>query len=95
MLMQEVVTTTDQRIIVMLDPTRDDVLKPMYCLCCGSIVLEYYGSVKMVLPGEVEIEWIDVVGRPNTIYCKNRIRRRRADGSEVRGKCKARYNIIG
>ena len=84
-----------QNITIMLDQKQDDVLKPLYCICCGNIVLEYYGGVKLIMPGYVEVDWLDIVGRPYKVQCKNRYHKTYISGKEVRGKCRAVYHVIG
>lgn len=89
------VRPTKRKVIVILDRSEDDVLKPFYCVLCGCAAFEYYGGVKFILPGQVEQPWVDIVGKPTIIHCKSRYRKRETENQEIRAKCQAAYQVIG
>lgn len=96
MLTHEIITGKPQEIVLILDQTRDNILKSFRCSSCGRILLEYYGGVKLLMPGNIEVDWLDVTGRPKIIQCKNKMTIKTADGKEMQGvKCRAKYYVIG
>lgn len=101
MLAHEIITGVQQKITVMLDQTTDDILKEFRCNGCGAIMFQYYGSIKLLLPGAVELPWINVVGRPMPIMCKNKSRKILVPDEygesmkELIVKCKTTYYVIG
>lgn len=94
MLAHEILTGVTSKITVLLDTAKDDILKDFRCTCCGRVVFQYYGNVNLMLPGGTTVEWIDIVGRPKPIQCKNK-RRIMVDGREVETRCKTIYYVIG
>lgn len=95
MLAHEIITGKQQGIIAFLDTTIDNILKDFKCNCCGRIVFQYYGGIQMLIPGELAVDWIDVVGRPKPIQCKNKRMVRTGDGRDVEVKCKTMYFVVG
>lgn len=96
MLAHESITGTPQNITVFLDASRDNILKDFRCVACGHIVFQYYGGVNMLVPGETDVEWIEVVGRPKPIQCKTKRREvTMPDGSTEYKTCKTIYYLIG
>ena len=97
MLAHESLTGNTQNITAFIDATRDNILKDFRCNCCGSIVFQYYGGIELILPGEVSVDWIDIVGRPKPIQCKNKNRKvlDPQTGNEENRKCKTIYYVIG
>ncbi|UOF78677.1 hypothetical protein [Caudoviricetes sp.] len=95
MLAHEILTGKPQAITTILDATRDSLLKDFKCNCCGRIVFQYYGGIMLLIPGELQVEWIDIVGRPKPIQCKNKRLVRTVEGREVEVKCKTMYFVVG
>lgn len=94
MLAHEITKGHPQGIVTFLDTEADKILKDFRCPCCGRIVFQYYGGIKLMMPGEVAVPWIDIVGAPKPIQCKNK-RRIDIDGREVIVKCKTVFYVIG
>ena len=94
MLAHEILKHKTQTIVTIIDQSQDGILKDYKCVCCGRTLFQYYGAVKLIMPGEVEIEWLDIVGRPKLVQCKNK-RTIYVDGRWLEVKCKTMYYIIG
>ena len=92
-------TGAQQNITAVLDQAADDILKDFRCNSCGKIVFQYYGQTKLILPGQIDIQWLEIVGRPKLIQCKNRrfilLRNDYGQEREVEVKCKTLYFVIG
>lgn len=90
MLAHEIQSKKKEGTIVLLDRRADDILKDFKCSSCGRTAFQYYGQVKVILPGHVEKEWLDVVGRPEPIMCRNK-RYVQLNNRSVEVKCKVMY----
>lgn len=95
MLAHEILAGSTQSITAILDQQADKILKDFRCNACGRIIFQYYGSIKLIMPGGVELDWIDIVGRPKPIQCKNQRLVTLPGGKEVKTKCKTVYYVIG
>jgi len=43
-----------KKISVWLDDDSEDQLKKFRCPMCGKVVFEYYSSIRIIMPGEME-----------------------------------------
>jgi hypothetical protein len=85
MLAHEYVVGKTQKIIVILDQTEDGLLKSF----------QYYGGIKLLMPGGVDVPWLNVVGVPKIIQCKNKREVTLNDERKVLPLCKIIYYVIG
>ena len=90
MLTHETKSKTKEGIIVVLDRRADDVLKKFKCSACGRTVFQYYGGVKIIMPGKIEKDWLDVVGRTEPVMCRNK-RKVELNNRIIEVKCKIMY----
>lgn len=95
MLAHEIIKQKPQNIVTFLDQEDDDILKEFRCTGCGRFLFEYYGGVRLIMPGGITIDMLDIVGRPKSIVCKNKRKVKMPNGQQYEVKCNIKYFVIG
>jgi hypothetical protein len=80
----------EREITVWLDERKENekILKQFRCCVCGKVVFEYYGKLKMILPGGHS------VSEPKVIQCKGRISGNNQFGQWENTSCNTKYYIV-
>ena len=81
--------TDSPHISVWLDERKDSELKKFHCPICGRVVFEYYNSMRLILPGEMN----EVGKSPIVVQCHGAVVEYDSRGQQFNTRCKAKFWI--
>ncbi len=94
-----------QHITIMLDQTIDRQKKIYRCNVCGNPIFNYYGGVRLEMPGLFDADqniidgdstdWFGKIGVPDEVICGGRVIVQNADGTKSKIRCSTHYYRIG
>lgn len=88
MIAPEALTGETAYITAWFDDSRTDLLKDFRCNTCGTIIFQYWDSLRSIIPGRV-----DSGGNHQIIMCHGHAKFTNSYGQTFSAKCKATYWI--